>query len=182
MPVKNTSLCQHTYHTPLGDMLAIADETYLYMLEFIDRKNIKTNIERLLKENKATLTESKTSIHAQLEPELKAYFDGRFTSFKIPIKPQGTLFQKEVWAALQNIKHGSTQSYTELAQGINKPSASRAVAGANSNNTLAIIIPCHRVIKAEGTLSGYAAGTWRKDWLIKHECPAKAWVGLARKL
>ena len=82
---------------------------------------------------------------------------------------QGTHYQKEVWSALQLIPYGHTQTYGDIAKAIQNPKSVRAVGGASGNNTNAIIIPCHRVIGANGKLTGYAGGLWRKEWLLKHE-------------
>ena len=101
--------------------------------------------------------------------QLRAYFDGSLTVFDLPLNPQGTPFRRRVWAALQAIPYGETRSYGQLAKALSCPGAARAVGGANHHNPIAIIIPCHRVIGADGGLTGYGGGLAMKDWLLRHE-------------
>ena len=101
--------------------------------------------------------------------QLRAYFDGSLTVFDLPLNPQGTPFRRRVWAALQAIPYGETRSYGQLAKALDCPGAARAVGGANHHNPIAIIIPCHRVIGADGSLTGYGGGLAMKDWLLRHE-------------
>lgn len=101
--------------------------------------------------------------------QLKAYFVGERTFFDLPLTPKGTPFQQAIWKALQDIPFGHTQSYQNLADKINNPKAVRAVGGANGRNPISIILPCHRVIGRNGTLTGYAGGIERKYWLLEHE-------------
>lgn len=89
--------------------------------------------------------------------------------FDLPFLPEGTTFQKSVWDKLNNIPYGKTTSYLRIAQQLNNVKAIRAVGTSNGKNPIAIVIPCHRVIGSNGTLTGYAGGLWRKDWLLKHE-------------
>ena len=101
--------------------------------------------------------------------ELHRYFDGELHEFKTPIAWVGTKFQRQVWEALRRIPFGETRSYTQLAGAVGRPTAVRAVAQANGANPLALIVPCHRVINANGKLGGYGGGLSRKAWLIQHE-------------
>jgi AraC family transcriptional regulator of adaptative response/methylated-DNA-[protein]-cysteine methyltransferase len=101
--------------------------------------------------------------------ELKRYFDGAGLDFSIPLVLGGSAFEKAVWAELQTIPAGMTRSYTEMAKSLGRPGASRAVGRANGRNCLALVVPCHRVIRADGTLCGYGGGVWRKKWLLEHE-------------
>jgi methylated-DNA-[protein]-cysteine S-methyltransferase len=101
--------------------------------------------------------------------QLREYFAGERESFDLPLKPQGTAFQRAVWGALGRIPFGQTVSYAHIAQAIGKPSAVRAVGAANGSNPIALIIPCHRVIGANGSLTGYGGGLPRKQWLLAHE-------------
>lgn len=101
--------------------------------------------------------------------QLKAYFDGTLRKFDLRLNPQGTEFQKTVWNALTEIPYGKLISYGDLARKIDNPKAVRAVAAANGRNPLWIVIPCHRVIGSDGSLTGYAGGLWRKKWLLEHE-------------
>ena len=101
--------------------------------------------------------------------QLIAYFDGSLTDFDLPLKVSGTAFQEQCWAALQEIPYGTTVSYGEQARRIGKPKASRAVGGANHHNPIMIVIPCHRVVGASGSLTGYGGGLDMKAWLLQHE-------------
>lgn len=151
--------------TPLGQMLAIANEEALYLLEFVDCRNL----ERKMKRFKYTIEQGSTQPIHSIERELSLYFKGILKEFKTPTIVFGTPFQNRVWAELKKIPIGETRSYSNLATAIGKPSAFRAAAQANSSNQLALIIPCHRVINARGTLGGYAGGIARKKWLLDHE-------------
>ena len=109
---------------------------------------------------------------APFEPvlaQLAEYFAGRRWAFDLDLAPVGTAFQLEVWSALRTIPVGETCSYAELARGVRRPAAVRAVGAANGRNPLSIIVPCHRVVGASGTLTGYAGGLDRKRWLLEHE-------------
>ena len=101
--------------------------------------------------------------------QMRAYFDGELRDFDLPLSAAGTEFQRQVWEALVAIPYGSTASYADIARTIGRPTATRAVGAANGRNPLAIIVPCHRVIGKNGTLTGYGGGLDRKDWLLKHE-------------
>jgi len=101
--------------------------------------------------------------------QLEEYFAGTRTVFDVPLVLEGTIFQNEVWTALRNVPYGRTCSYGELARRIGRPAAVRAVGAANGANPVSIIIPCHRIIGGNGSLTGYGGGLWRKKWLISHE-------------
>lgn len=105
--------------------------------------------------------------------QLKEYFDGKRESFNLDLNPQGTDFQQRVWQALLDIPYGKTTSYLQLSKTLGDVKAIRAVAAANGKNPLWIIVPCHRVIGSDGSLTGYAGGLHRKKWLIEHESPVK---------
>ncbi|WP_425235269.1 methylated-DNA--[protein]-cysteine S-methyltransferase [Ulvibacterium sp.] len=105
--------------------------------------------------------------------QLEEYFEGKRKSFSLTLNPEGTNFQKKVWAALQKIPYGKTVSYLDLSKTLGDVKAIRAVAAANGKNPLWIIVPCHRVIGSDGSLVGYAGGLHRKKWLLNHESPAK---------
>ncbi|MGJ5642937.1 methylated-DNA--[protein]-cysteine S-methyltransferase [Formosa sp. S-31] len=105
--------------------------------------------------------------------QLQDYFSGKRQSFDLKLNPEGTTFQKQVWQALQTIPYGKTVSYLELSKQLGDVKAIRAVASANGKNPLWIVIPCHRVIGTDGSLTGYAGGLHRKQWLLNHENPAK---------
>lgn len=103
--------------------------------------------------------------------ELNEYFDFKRTAFTFKLQPQGTAFQQKVWQELINIPFGKTVSYMDLSKKLGDIKAIRAVASANGKNPLWIVIPCHRVIGTDGSLTGYAGGLWRKKWLLEHENP-----------
>lgn len=100
---------------------------------------------------------------------MDAYFEGRLKEFKVPLDISGTDFQKQVWQALVEIPYGTTSSYLRQAEVLGKPLSVRAVANANGMNKIAIVIPCHRVVGSDGSLTGYAGGLWRKRKLIDLE-------------
>lgn len=105
--------------------------------------------------------------------QIDEYFAGKRKQFTLSLDPSGTPFQKKVWHALSDIPYGKTISYLSLARKLGDPKAIRAVAAANGKNPLWVIIPCHRVIGSDGSLTGYAGGLWRKQWLLEHEQPEK---------
>lgn len=105
--------------------------------------------------------------------QLNEYFEGIRNNFDLKLNPEGTKFQKKVWIALQNIPYGKSTSYLDLAKSLGDPKAIRAAASANARNPLWIVIPCHRVIGLDGSLTGYAGGLHRKQWLLNHESPFK---------
>ncbi|MBO3096682.1 methylated-DNA--[protein]-cysteine S-methyltransferase [Gelidibacter pelagius] len=105
--------------------------------------------------------------------QLNEYFEDKRTQFDLTLNPEGTDFQKKVWSALQTIPYGKTCSYLELSQQLGDAKAIRAVANANGRNPLWIVVPCHRVIGSDGSLTGYAGGLYRKQWLLEHESPYK---------
>lgn len=104
--------------------------------------------------------------------ELSEYFDGKRRDFTFAMNPQGTEFQKSVWKELLNIPFGKTASYMDLTKKLGDVKAIRAVASANGKNPLWVVVPCHRVIGSDGSLTGYAGGLWRKKWLLEHETPS----------
>lgn len=153
--------------TPLGPMLAIADEAALVLLEFVDRRGLETELKRL--RAWASVVPGRNAHIDGIEHELGAYFEGSTHSFETPVQLNGTPFQRSVWEQLRRIEPGRTLSYAGLASAVERPSAVRAVAQANGANQLAIVVPCHRVINADGQLGGYAGGIPRKQWLLDHE-------------
>jgi AraC family transcriptional regulator of adaptative response/methylated-DNA-[protein]-cysteine methyltransferase len=155
--------------TPLGPMLAIADEKFLYLLEFVNRRGLEKEIEKLRERGQWKIIPGKTEIIDKIEEELDHYFKGALDQFKTPIVMIGTAFQKRVWSELKKIPIGQTCSYFDIAKRLENPGAVRAVGHANGVNQHAIIIPCHRVIHADGQLGGYAGGLARKKWLLEHE-------------
>jgi AraC family transcriptional regulator of adaptative response/methylated-DNA-[protein]-cysteine methyltransferase len=155
--------------TPLGAMLAVADDEGLRMLEFVDRRALEREMKALMRRTKSVVVPGDNEHLQAIADELREYFEGKRTSFTIPLKPLGSDFDRKVWSMLQRIRPSETWSYGTLAQRVGHPAAHRAVAQANGRNSLAIVVPCHRVIRADGSLSGYGGGVWRKQWLLEHE-------------
>ena len=160
--------------TPLGRMISIADEKALYLLEFVDRKNMQGQLARVMRYYSRPILPGVTDISDQIRSELASYFEKNLTRFKTPLALTGTPFQSEVWRALTDIPYGETRSYAQLAIAIGSEKAVRAVANSNARNALAIIIPCHRVIGKDGSMTGYAGGTDRKIKLLSLEGAIKA--------
>jgi AraC family transcriptional regulator of adaptative response/methylated-DNA-[protein]-cysteine methyltransferase len=155
--------------TPLGTMLAGADENGICLLEFTDRKMLAEGLKKLSKHLNANLLPGENKWFEILKQQLGEYFEGKRKTFSIPISSPGTDFQQSVWKVLQTIPYGSTYSYKQQAVALMKPESVRAVANANGLNRIAIIIPCHRVIGEDGNLAGYGGGVWRKKWLLDFE-------------
>ena len=146
-------------NTPLGFTEIQGDENGISKIHVMNEDvEISTKIPKELKE--AVL-------------QLQDYFDGKRTTFTFPLNPSGTDFQKKVWQELLQIPFGKTCSYLDLSKKLGDVKAIRAVASANGKNPLWIVIPCHRVIGSDGSLTGYAGGLWCKKWLLEHENPVK---------
>jgi methylated-DNA-[protein]-cysteine S-methyltransferase len=155
---------QTTYFkTPIGTAKIVGDQNGIQSITVLDDDEIS---EDLLK---AKTPECLQDCVVQLEE----YFNGKRASFNLTVNPKGTKFQIKVWKSLLKIKFGKTKSYLEQSKALGDIKAIRAVASANGKNPIWIIIPCHRVIGSDGSLTGYAGGIWRKKWLIAHENPVK---------
>lgn len=157
------------FDTPLGPMIALANDSNLYLLEFIDRRELAREIEQMRKKYKIDITPGNNNVLKKTKQALIDYFSGKNLELNLPTKMMGSPFQQRVWQALCTIPSSTTISYKTLANKVNQPTAYRAVANANSKNRLALAIPCHRVINENGALGGYAGGISRKAWLIQHE-------------
>lgn len=168
-PERDFILTSETINTPLGPMVAIADDKALYLLEFLDRKQLEDEIVQIKIKLKASIVSGDTKITRSIGVELASYFLGKLKTFKTPIATIGSTFQKSVWETLSTIHYGTTCSYSDLAKSLGHPTATRAVAKATSANQLAIIIPCHRVINKNSQLGGYSGGLERKKSLIELE-------------
>jgi AraC family transcriptional regulator of adaptative response/methylated-DNA-[protein]-cysteine methyltransferase len=155
--------------TPLGPMLVGGTDDSLCLLEFVDRRMLETQLQRLRDRLGAVLIPGSNPVTGAAEEELAAYFARELSQFSVPLEAPGTEFQQTVWQALREIPYGTTSSYGDLARNIGRPTAVRAVARANGDNRIAIMIPCHRVIGSDGTLTGYGGGLWRKQRLLELE-------------
>jgi len=162
------------FETPLGPMVGIAGDAGLTRLEFADRRAIDRELEDV---RRTGGTEHRPHpVLEQAERELGEYFAGARTAFTLPLDLRGTAFERSVWRRLLAIPHGATASYAEIARDLGKPGASRAVGRANGANRIAVVIPCHRVIRSDGSLRGYGGGLDRKRWLLEHEAPIRRFL------
>jgi methylated-DNA-[protein]-cysteine S-methyltransferase len=148
-----------TLSTPIGPLVLDADDHGISLLSLDGTSPLVPS---------ATTRAARAHL-VEAARQLDEYFDARRTSFDLPLAMHGTPFQREVWAALADIPFGETISYGELARRVGAPGAARAVGLANGRNPVPIVVPCHRVIGADGTLTGYGGGLDRKRWLLEHE-------------
>jgi AraC family transcriptional regulator, regulatory protein of adaptative response / methylated-DNA-[protein]-cysteine methyltransferase len=165
---KNQVMVRQIY-TPLGPMVAGATEDGLVLLEFADRRMLEKQIRRLQRLLTCPMTPGSSPVLDETEQQLKTYFDGSLRRFTVPLTTPGSPFQRQVWEALRQIPYGGTASYSEQAARIGRPECVRAVARANGENRIAILIPCHRVVASDGSLCGYGGGLWRKRYLLALE-------------
>lgn len=155
--------------TPIGPMLLGATDRGVCLLEFTDRRMLETQLRRVARHLDCVFVPGANEHARRLEAELEAYFAGALRTFETPLDMFGTPFQRRVWGALLQIPYGETRSYADQARAIGEPNAVRAVARANGDNRIAIVIPCHRVIGSDGKLTGYGGGLWRKRYLLELE-------------
>ena len=144
-------------NSPLGIIKIQGDENGISIISVLSEGELSTKIPNELQEAVSQLQE---------------YFEGKRKDFDFKLNPKGTDFQKKVWQELLNIPFGKTMSYMDLSKKLGDVKAIRAVASANGKNPLWIVVPCHRVIGTDGSLTGYAGGLWRKKWLLEHEIPS----------
>lgn len=157
--------------TPIGTMLALASSKEIYLLEFLMRRSFETELRTIKKQYTACILAQKNDLLEALQHELDGYFSGTRHSFSLLLRTDGTPFQEQVWQILRKIPCGTQTSYTEIAQKLGKPRAHRSVGRANGANRIAILIPCHRILRKDGELGGYGGGLARKSWLLNHETP-----------
>ncbi|MFM2258537.1 MAG: hypothetical protein RLZZ424_470 [Bacteroidota bacterium] len=150
---------EHIYTSPIGRIKIVADKDCIHAITFIDDSVSTLNNEGI---------ESPTVIHQCID-ELIDYFNGSRTQFTVPIHQSGTDFQQKVWKELYEVPYAKTMSYAELAKKLGDTKVIRAAASANGKNKIAIIVPCHRIIGSDSSLTGYAWGLARKKWLLQHE-------------
>lgn len=150
------------YESPLGQILLTATRTALTGLHFVGEKYYPGIAYHWQRDTAVTAINSAIT-------QLNEYFSGKRKSFDLPLAPEGTEFQCQVWNALTKLRFGETATYAQLAQRIGNPKALRAVGAANGRNPISIIVPCHRVIGADGSLTGYAGGLARKEALLRLE-------------
>ena len=164
-----------TFESPVGPLLLMSDGQLLTGLHTDSDKHRPATRPDWLRDEAA-------APFAEVKAQLRAYFEGRLTDFDLPLAPQGTEFQLRVWRELRGIPYGETISYSELARRIANPNASRAVGMANAHNPISIIVPCHRVIGADSSLTGYAGGLERKRMLLTHEAKQRPARGVSESL
>ena len=155
--------------TPLGPMVVVAIDDSIGLLEFADRRDLESQFRQLVRHTGRQVVSGSHPLFPQLEGQLAEYFDRRRTQFDLPLKVPGTAFQQRVWNSLRQIPYGSVRSYRQIAESIGRSGAHRAVGTANGRNRLAILIPCHRVVRADGNPGGYAGEIWRKQRLLDLE-------------
>lgn len=155
--------------SPLGAILALADDAGLYIFDWVDRRGLEREIVRLRAKTKYAIVPGTHPILDLAKQQIDEYFAGQRRTFSLPLALRGSDFQRRVWDALLQIPSGETRAYAEIARAIGQPTAVRAVARANGDNYRGIIIPCHRVIGSDGSLTGYGGGLARKQWLLDHE-------------
>jgi methylated-DNA-[protein]-cysteine S-methyltransferase len=159
-------VCYSNFSSPIGELLLTSDGEALTGLNMCQRRG------KPARGPEAGWQRDDSVFQAAFE-QLEAYFSGRRRNFDLPLRMAGTPFQHQVWEGLRAIPYGETLSYAELARQIGRPGASRAVGSANGRNPVAIVVPCHRVIAADGTLGGYGGGLDRKKWLLELEAVAR---------
>ena len=155
--------------SPVGPLIAAATDEALCLLEFSDAAAVSQRLAELGRHYAGSVRPGSNGILDELWHQLEQYFRGERREFTLPLVYPGTQFQEQVWSALQEIGHGETWSYLDLARRIGDIGATRAVGAANGANPIAIVIPCHRVVNANGDLGGYGGGLWRKRILLDLE-------------
>ncbi|SDO67225.1 methylated-DNA--[protein]-cysteine S-methyltransferase [Phyllobacterium sp. OV277] len=162
--------------TPIGPMIAMAGDEGLSLLEFSDRPALPAELTELEQRYGYTIVPGDHSYLDQVDEEITAYFAGELTRFETPLFLPATPFQRTIWSMLIDIPYGETRTYGGMARALGKPNSSRAVGGANGQNRIAIVVPCHRIIGADGSLTGYGGGQPRKRFLLdlEHRITAQA--------
>ena len=160
------------YKSPLGIVEIIGDNKAIQSIKILEENHL-SNQEKIWVKAAFENPNNTPVLLRKCITQLQEYFDGTRTSFDLYLNPIGTSFQKKVWRELLNIPFGKTRTYLEQSKLLGDPKAIRAVASANGKNPLWIVVPCHRIIGSDGSLTGYAGGLWRKQWLLNHESPNK---------
>ena len=155
--------------SPVGALIAAATDDALCLLGFSEEATREQRIDELTRHSAASLRAGSNAILDELWRQLEEYFRGERREFTLRLAYPGTKFQEQVWSALQEIRYGETWSYLDLARRVGDLGATRAVGAANGANPIAIVIPCHRVVNANGDLGGYGGGLWRKRILLDLE-------------
>ncbi len=151
------------FSSPLGEMFSICDDKFVYCLNFLDL--LQPEQESFLSQ----FNRLNSKISDLLKKEVDLYYEGKLKTFTLEPFLNGTIFQKKAWQFLQNIRYGETKTYEEQSTEIHSKKAVRAVGNANGRNQIAVVVPCHRIVRTGGELGGFASGVERKKWLIEHE-------------
>lgn len=144
------------YKSPIGFVEIVSDEDSIVELSFVEEAD------------QDDLAAAPQILKSALQ-QIDEYFKGKRNVFELKLNAKGTEFQQKVWQSLVEVPYGETACYGDIAAAVGNAKASRAVGGANNKNKIAIIIPCHRIVGADGSMTGYAGGLWRKEWLLQHE-------------
>lgn len=160
--------------TPLGRMLAGVTDDGICLSEFTDRRMLPTQLETLRRRLGRPIVAGSHPHLDRLRGELTEYFAGTRRAFDLPLVAPGSQFQERTWSELRQLGAGVTVSYEELAKRVGRPGAQRAVGTANGANRIAVLIPCHRVVRKSGETGNYGGGRWRKQWLLAHEAAMAA--------
>jgi len=163
--------------SPLGAIVVAATPCGVCLVEFADRRALVSEARRLERRHGLPVVPGRNEHLERLARQLEQYFAGERTAFEVPLDARATAFQRLVWDALLEIPCGATLSYGGLAAALGRPGASRAVGRANGTNPISILVPCHRVVQADGSLRGYGGGLWRKRRLLDHEAAMVARLG-----
>jgi len=160
--------------TPLGAMLAGATDDGVCLAEFTDRRMLPTEIDDLRRRLRRPVVAGSHPHLDRLRAQLGEYFAGARRSFDVPLVAPGSAFQQRTWGELRRLAAGETVSYEELAARVGRPRAQRAMGTANGANRIAVVVPCHRVVRKSGETGNYGGGRWRKAWLLAHEAAGPA--------
>lgn len=155
--------------SPLGPLVMAVSDTAVHRVEFCEADVLAARLDELQHRHQATLHTGSSGLLGRLQQQLQEYFQERRRRFDLPLAAAGSAFQLQVWQQLLQVPYGRTCSYVDVARQLNDPRAARAVGRANRANPIALVIPCHRVINADGEIGGYDGGTWRKRALLEME-------------
>ena len=164
-----TTIFSQLYTSPIGVMQIGATDNSLLYIEYDDSPNCQKKVQSVVIALSATIVDEPSPYHLEIISELNEYFAGKRKEFSLRLQTIGTDFQQSVWKSLQTIPYGTTTSYKAQSLTMNNPLAIRAIASTNAKNCINIVIPCHRVVGTNGSLTGYSGGIWRKRWLLDFE-------------
>lgn len=164
-----TTIFSQLYTSPIGVLIIGATNNSLLYIEYDDSPLCQKKVQSVAKALSATIHNEPSAYHQVIIKQLDEYFAGKRKEFSLQLQTNGTEFQRSVWKSLQTIPFGTTKTYKEQSLAMNNPLAIRAIASTNAKNCINIVIPCHRVVGTNGSLTGYSGGIWRKRWLLDFE-------------